>query len=125
MSDLFEGRPVHSWTWFVEILRWVDGDTVDVVMDRGFGDRSERRLRLLGVNTPETNRRATRLAGLDAKARVIALAPPGSKVVARTYKHEVGNFGRYLVEVWPADEGEARSINRILLDEGHAVEYRR
>ena len=106
-----------------EVDRWVDGDTVDLVVDLGFTVHMRTRFRLLGVDTPEVNRRESREAGLAATAFAELCAPPGSTVVVESRK--TGKYGRWLGTVYPLDaEGNRRdSVNESLLEAGHALPY--
>jgi len=125
MTDISGKRPQHDWLWTAEVVRWLDGDTVVVLIDRGFKDRSLRHIRLLGIDTPETRsklRWGTRELAKQATERAIALSPVGSEVMVRSYKP--GKYGgRWLGEIWPADKSEERSVNQIMLDEGLARSY--
>lgn len=102
------------------IVRWVDGDTVDVNIDLGFGVvLSNKRIRLWGIDTPETRTRdlEEKRLGKAAHHFVQGFAPEGSVVTLKTYKS--GKFGRILAEVI-MDEA---NINQLLVSEGHAVPY--
>lgn len=110
------------WTYRGRILRVIDGDTVDVLVDLGFHIQSTQRLRLLYVDTPERNESGW----LEATTFTRSLLPTGQSVVIKTEKAD--SFGRYLAEVFPVDEQDgiaAGSVNTALLASGHAVEYRR
>ena len=106
-----------------EVVRWVDGDTVDCVVDLGFTVLCRIRFRLYGVNTPETNRIASREAGKAAQAFAQGLAPVGSMV--QVHSTRTGKYGRWLAVVYPLDgDGLALpSVNDALLKAGHAVPY--
>lgn len=73
-----------GWVYAARVVKWTDGDTVvvDCLVDVGFEEMitKRRRIRLEGINCPETNRVATRAAGLAAKAYAESLAPVGSIV---------------------------------------------
>lgn len=99
------------------IKHWVDGDTCDVLCDAGLNDYPYVTIRLLGVDTPETNRAASRDAGLRAKAFVEALAPVGTPCVIIT-EPDAMTFGRYVATVVLAD---GTDIGQALLAAGHAV----
>lgn len=109
----------------VTVLRWVDGDTVDlrirVVRDFGFHFKLEQtfedRFRLYGIDTPERGQAGWAEATAEAKR----LAPAGSAVTIHTYKDERDKYGRWLAEVTPVD-AEA-TINRLLVDGGFAKPY--
>ena len=105
------------------IRRWVDGDTVDVTLDLGFDILYNNRIRLYGINTPESRTRdlEEKKRGLAAKDRVKELCPVGSAVTLKTTKDGRGKFGRILGEIFVP--GAVQSINQLLVEEGHAVEY--
>tara|TARA_R100000900_G_scaffold62970_1_gene50583 strand:+ start:141 stop:497 length:357 start_codon:yes stop_codon:yes gene_type:complete len=107
-----------------ELRRVVDGDTVDVTIDCGFNMHIKERVRLKGIDTPECRTRdlEEKAKGLAAKARLIdILASWGGKMIIRTSIDKKGKFGRLLGElISPNDESNA---NKMLLEEGHAVEY--
>ena len=105
------------------IRRWVDGDTVDVTLDLGFDILYNNRIRLYGINTPESRTRdlEEKKRGLAAKDRVKEMCPVGSTVTIRTTKDGRGKFGRILGEIFL--EGMEYSVNKVLVTEGHAVEY--
>ena len=81
--------------------RVVDGDTIDGLIDLGFGLTISRRVRLLGVNTPETRTRDLdeKAAGLKAKAFVVGLLSQGN-IRIKTQKDATGKYGRLLADVW-------------------------
>ena len=103
------------------IRRVVDGDTVDVTLDLGFDILYNNRIRLLGIDAPESRTRdlEEKVLGLAAKDRVKELCPVGSTVILRTTKDGKGKFGRILGEIFV----EEQSVNKLLVEEGHAVEY--
>jgi micrococcal nuclease len=103
------------------IRRWVDGDTVDVDIDLGFGlVYSNQRLRLYGIDAWESRTRdlEEKKKGLAAKAYVNEIAPVGTKVTIVTYKE--GKYGRILAEIFL--DGDT-NVNKLLTEKGHAVRY--
>ena len=107
------------------LLRVVDGDTLEVDIDVGFGlVLLRQRLRLWGVNCPEM-RGESRPLGEAAKAWVEASLGGASGLRMRL--HDKDNFGRWLAEVyWCGDgDGEWHSLERELLQAGHAVVYKK
>lgn len=107
-----------------KVARVVDGDTVDVDIDLGFGVwlRKER-IRLKGIDTPEsrTRDREEKKYGLAAKAflkKALGLNP-----VLVTSKDGKGKFGRILGEFVIEVEGTTININQLLVDNHHAVQY--
>lgn len=106
-----------NYTYRAEIVRWIDGDTVDMVVDMGFKMTTEQRFRLHGVDTPERGQ-----AGYgEATEFVNFLAPEGSTVVVHTFK-DPDSFGRYLCTVMPND-GKSASVGSRLLEAGLAKVY--
>ncbi len=97
----------------------VDGDTFRVLLSVGLNDYAFRTIRILGIDTPETNRAESREAGLAAKARLTELIPPGEPVLLHT-KPDPDSFGRYLATVRTEAELD---IGAVMLREGFAVPY--
>ena len=82
-----------------KILRIVDGDTVDVDIDLGFGVwMHKERVRIVGIDTPESRTRDTeeKIFGLAAKEYLKGLLPIGSIQIIKTQKDKTGKFGRIL-----------------------------
>ncbi len=107
-----------------ELRRVVDGDTVDVTIDCGFNMHVKERVRLYGINTPESRTRdlEEKKRGLAAKDRLIEILESfGDKFVIKTSVDKKGKFGRLLGELISKD-GE-QNANQMLLEKGHAVEY--
>ena len=111
-----------------KIDRVVDGDTVDVDIDLGFGIwlRKER-VRLYGIDTPESRTRdlKEKKYGLAAKSFVQDLLPVGSMQTLRTRKDDKGKFGRILGEfvVYDTLVDALRTLNQIMIDRHYGVEY--
>ena len=85
-----------------KIRRVVDGDTLDVDIDLGFDlCLSNQRIRLKGVDTPESRTRdlEEKKFGLLAKEVVKSYCPDGQTISLRTSKDERGKFGRILGEI--------------------------
>ena len=105
----------------------VDGDTFDCIVDLGFSILHKIRVRMYGINTPESRTRdlEEKARGLASKKRLIELLEEhkGNLVLATKEK---GKYGRYLGVVYAenAVEGWDRlDINGTLIKEGFAVEY--
>ena len=105
--------------YMVKVGRVVDGDTVDVIIDLGFSIHHKARVRLLGIDSPEsrTRNREEKALGLASKARLKELLK-GQKVRLECTK-EKGKFGRVLGALWVGDV----NINLQLCAEGHARPY--
>ncbi len=104
-----------------KVLRVVDGDTVDAMVDLGFTTFKKVRIRLHGINAPESRTRdlEEKKLGLAAKARLIELLEESNNEF-RLYSHGVGKFGRCLGTIYTT---HSLPVNRILIEEGHGVEY--
>ena len=112
----------------IELLRVVDGDTIDAKIDLGFDVSIKKRVRFLGVDTPESRTRdlEEKKRGLAAKDRVQELLEGCTKI--QLTSHGVGKFGRCLGELYidmvdGEEKIELESVNKLLIKEGHAVEY--
>lgn len=112
----------------VDVLRIIDGDTIDVDIDLGFDIwlRNER-IRLNGVDTPEsrTSDKVERLFGVLAKHRVkqyLENDGKGGKVtlISKSFKQE--KYGRIMADL--RIEGQIRTLCATLITEGYAVPYR-
>ena len=83
------------------VIRVVDGDTIDVILDLGFDITQKIRIRLKGIDTPETYRPSCdeeKKHGLAAKQFVIDNIYNKS-VIVQTYKDHKGKYGRYLADI--------------------------
>ena len=109
-----------------KVKRVVDGDTMDVILDLGFDVLHSVRVRLAGIDTPESRTR-----DLDEKARgklskaYLKESIKGRKVVLKTkLKDSRGKFGRVIAEVWVEfEKGSLRNVNELMIKECHAVRY--
>ena len=111
-----------------KILRVVDGDTVAVDIDLGFGVwMHKERVRLYGIDTPESRTKdlAEKKYGLIAKEQIKSFMPVGSMQTLVTVKDKAGKFGRILGKFLIHDKKtDARmTINDWMIREHHAVEY--
>ena len=104
-----------------EVKRIVDGDTVDVVIDLGFDIHYSGRVRLYGIDTPEsrTRNKDEKVRGLMSKEYLIDALSKG-QVVIKTHKDKKGKFGRVLGEMYVAD----KNINLMMVDDHLAVKYK-
>ena len=108
----------------VKITRVVDGDTVDAEVDLGFDTFIKDRIRLMGLDTPEsrTRNKKEKALGLAAKAYLKELLKENKgDIILRTSKEGKGKFGRILGTLLIYD-GKT-SVNQMLIDEGHARNY--
>ena len=105
-----------------ELIKVLDGDTIDCYIDLGFDLKVKKRFRYRGIDTWESRTRDKneKVKGLAAKARNKELLESGTfKIVS----HGTGKFGRVLGEVFVETDNGLQSVNQILIDEGHAYEY--
>ena len=108
-----------AFVYQAELERVVDGDTVDVTLDLGFDVKlHKQRVRLHGIDTPESRTRnlAEKKLGLAAKERLKELCVGRFKVKSLGK----GKYGRILGIPYTED---GQDICKMLIDEGHAVEY--
>jgi len=108
-----------------KITRVVDGDTLKALVDVGFNMHHDVTLRLFGIDCPETRTRnlEEKEKGFEAKDRVSDLLA-ASNFEVNIKSHGVDKYGRCLAEVVSiTPHGESKNINRILLEEGLAVDY--
>lgn len=105
-----------------KVLKVVDGDTIDVILDMGFDILYKQRVRLFGIDTPESRTRdkVEKKYGLLAKKFLKdCLASAGNKVIKTHKGEEKGKFGRILGEIYV----NGVNINILMCSKGHAVEY--
>ena len=109
----------------VTVIKVVDGDTVDVDIDLGFGvTLKDERVRIMGIDTPESRTRdkVEDLFGVAAKARLKDLMKDGGKLITTEDKKGEdmkGKFGRILGDFEVGD----KRVTDIMIEEGHAVAY--
>ena len=105
------------------IQRKVDGDTVDVDIDLGFGIwlRKER-VRIAGIDTPEkrTRDKVEKVFGLAATAKAHELIPEGSQCIVRTRRDRAGKYGRTMGDFVLENN---RLYTEIMVETHHAVPY--
>ena len=107
-----------------EITKIVDGDTIDVVIDLGFDISFTTRVRLAGIDTPESRTRdlAEKALGLESKAYLASILEGAENIVIKTEKiNSTEKFGRVLG--WLYVNGEIDSVNSEMIDKGYAWKY--
>ena len=109
----------------VKVLKVVDGDTVDIDINLGFGIvLTDERVRIMGIDTPEsrTSDKVEKVFGLAAKARLKELLDEEAILITTEDKHGEdmkGKFGRVLGDFRVG----GKTVTQILIEEGHAVAY--
>ena len=109
-------------TYEAKVMRVVDGDTIDALIDLGFDIHKKIRIRMVGINTPESRTRdlEEKKRGLAAKARLKEILKENkNKFILES--QGVGKYGRCLGIIRIGDT----VVNQQLIIEGHAVEYYR
>jgi micrococcal nuclease len=107
-----------------QVNKVVDGDTIDVVIDLGFDISFTSRVRLAGIDTPESRTRdlAEKALGLESKKYLADRIKAAKNVVIRTEKiNSSEKFGRILG--WLYLDGENNSINHEMIEKGYAWGY--
>jgi endonuclease YncB( thermonuclease family) len=102
-----------------QIVKVVDGDTIDCRLDLGFGVYKTERIRLARINAPEMSTKE----GKASKQWLVDLLPEGTEVSVETHKSDI--YGRYIGEVifnlpnqkidWPA------KLNDYIVEENQAI----
>ena len=138
MSKKLDAREYEA-----ELIRVLDGDTIDCYIDLGFDLKIKKRIRYMGIDTWESRTRdlAEKEKGLAAKARNKELLESG---VFKLKSFGTGKFGRVLGEIFVSPEVVGDhitecinnpdssidlshdgwvSVNDILIEEGHAYDY--
>jgi micrococcal nuclease len=107
-----------------KVLDVIDGDTLDLVVDLGFDVHFRVRVRLHGINTPEsrTSDKAEKELGLKAKAYTKDWTTRHSTVFVKTVKDKKEKFGRILAEIY-SDELKTACLNEDIIEAGFARKY--
>ena len=130
------GKKLDVREYEADLIKVLDGDTIDCYIDMGFDIKIKKRIRYMGIDTWESRTRDLdeKAKGLLAKARNKELLEAG---VFKIVSHGTGKFGRVLGEIFVSPDAVGHeisenvdrsadglvSINDILINEGHAYEY--
>ena len=116
-------KKLDKHNYSAKLLRVVDGDTCDAMIDLGFDTWVKRRIRFKGIDTWESRTRdlEEKKKGLEAKAYTKDLLENSDegKFVLKSYG--VGKYGRVLADLFV--KGHETSVNQLLIENGHAYEY--
>ena len=107
-----------------KVLKIVDGDTIDVDIDLGFDISYMQRVRLAGIDTPEsrTTDKAEKVLGLEVKDKLKKAIDAATNIVIKTEKPDSSEkYGRILG--WVFLDDNKVSINQTLIDEGYSWGY--
>ena len=105
-----------------KVLKIVDGDTIDVRIDMGFDIKYKSRVRLYGIDTPESRTRdlVEKKYGLKSKKYLKEALLNGKRKIIKTHRGEqTGKFGRILGEIFI----DGKNINLDMCEKGYAVHY--
>ena len=116
-------KEINKYEYTAKLQRVVDGDTCDALIDLGFDTWVKKRIRFKGVDTWECRTRDLdeKKKGLAAKAFTKDLLENSDDGKFALRSHGVGKYGRVLGELFV--KGETKSVNDLLLENGHAYEY--
>ena len=110
--------PKSKFYYGCELLRVIDGDTIDVRADLGFDVSLKLRLRFAGINTPESR---TRNLGLAAKARLKEILESADSIEFESFGK--GKFGRVLATPYVVNNDKRTDVCQLLVREDHARLY--
>ena len=116
-------KKLDKHNYSAKLMRVVDGDTCDAMIDLGFDTWVKKRIRFYGVDTWESRTRdlEEKAKGLEAKAYVKDLLENSDEGKFVLKSHGVGKYGRVLGELFV--KGNETSVNELLKENGHAYEY--
>mgnify|MGYP001331455253 CR=1 FL=1 len=109
-----------------KLVKVVDGDTVDIDIDLGFGVwLNNQRVRLYGIDTPESRTRDKdeKMFGIAAKDFVVNFLDDKDLILKTKVYDAKGKFGRILGEIWRTTNYADKSVNEYLIEKYHAVAY--
>ena len=107
-----------------QVTKVVDGDTIDVDIDLGFSISYSQRLRLAGIDTPEsrTTDKFEKTLGIESKDYLKHKLKDAKDVVVRTEKPDSSEkYGRILG--WVYVDGNTKSLNEQMIEDGYAWGY--
>ena len=107
-----------------QVLKVVDGDTIDVDIDLGFSISYSQRLRLAGIDTPEsrTTDKFEKTLGLESKEYLKSKLKDSKDIVVKTEKPDSSEkYGRILG--WVYVNGDTKSLNEQMIEDGYAWGY--
>lgn len=111
-----EATAAALFTYNGYVERVIDGDTLKVRLDLGFGTFSRHDLRLRGIDCPEMSTKA----GEEAKIFVQSYIKEAQRIIVRSSRSD--KYDRYLADVFlPGEDGKDIYLNNLLLEQGHAV----
>ena len=130
MYKIYNNKQIkmEKYNYRAKLVKVVDGDTIDAMIDVGFDIWIKKRIRYKGIDTWESRTRdlEEKKKGLAAKARNKELLESVSSKSGyfRIKSYGMGKYGRVLADIFIQDKnGKDVFVNDILIKEGHAYEY--
>ena len=116
-------KEINKYEYVAKLDRVVDGDTCDAMIDLGFNTWVKKRIRFKSVDTWECRTRnlEEKKKGLAAKAFTKDLLENSDEGKFSIISYGTGKYGRVLGELFV--KGHEKSVNDLLLENGHAYEY--
>lgn len=115
--------------WYAaEVISVIDGDTVDLRIDLGFNIHHKIRVRLYGVNTPEsrTSNKEEKALGLKAKEYTKGWLDTHKWVFVNTIPDKNDKYGRILAKIYSSEDinsPQTACLNKDIIESGFAREY--
>ena len=113
LSEYLKGTGISLYTYNAKVVKVIDGDTVDVMMDLGFEVFKKVRCRLAGINAPEVSTDE----GKVARSFLTGALPVDTPVIV--YSKDYDKYGRSIAVIFQDNV----NISKMMLDSGHAVVY--
>ena len=107
-----------------KLINVIDGDTIDVDIDLGFDISLLRRVRMAGIDTPEsrTTDKAEKVLGLEAKEYLKKMMKDAKTIIIKTELPDSSEkYGRILG--WVYVDSATKSINEKMIEDGYAWKY--
>lgn len=107
-----------------DVKKVVDGDTIDVIIDLGFNILFEQRVRMAGIDTPESRTidKFEKSLGIESKEYLKKQLKEAKTIVIKTEKmNSTEKYGRILG--WVYINGDTVSLNDMMINDGYAWEY--
>lgn len=108
----------------VEVIRVIDGDTVELEIDTGFKNKHTDVFRIYGIDAPEI-RGKTKEAGVAAKEFLDGFLLFSKLSFVNTFKDKSDKYGRILVQIFVVDHRDQKisEVGAVMINAGHAVPY--
>ena len=110
--------PEPKFVYRAKLQKVIDGDTCDFLVDLGFSIWAIQRVRLLGIDAPET-KGIEREKGIKTKDYVRVVLKDAKEIVIETVKDKKEKYGRYLATVYI----DGKNLNKELLERGLARKW--